>query len=841
MSYPGKGPPGLIGELLPVLLAVVAGSTAAPAAPRPAAVRFEGAALLRGEWIERPGPGAPFRLRAAEAPGEGATIEKLDARRPERFPLWGWKPVEVDVFRAPSGRMSLELEAPPGEHLVSLELGEYDEGESAFELSIDGRDDEVLRSPMPEAEARGRPFAVHRLVTVSGTLRIRIRKRPSAGGSVEGMSLAAVEVTPRAEAAARSVELLAEARRIFGEPFYYERVALPHGRMLQVIDLAARAEPLLDGEPLRDARVLGFKARYWITAESRWSRSSEEEAVAWASDVARRYPEDPDVKRYLSSWALGYPSSDGGMPALPLLLALRYRSAGEPWTAPGGEREGPAWARRLHAVLGKLAQVGAYWSERQRSDGQLGGRLDDDVEVLRNLALLAIARSDAGAARVYRRVADALWTSGQIEGGYLKGFRDVEHASEYVADSQCPSFLLEYPAPDMLGRMREAAACLPVWVRPNEKGSWLFRSVFFDARGFATDARSANDVPRGRDDVVTDGFDTFYNIQAAAPAVWRTWHERSPELEEALGRWLRSWHGVASQPWRNRPAGAYPAIIRFSDEAQACRGGSDFLEPGTGFDYYDEWQGNWPWMQLALSLYLVTGDASFLSMIEDSIRAVRAGPGEDRTSARVHGELREQCGWIYPFWRAEVDKADHDDLFPEEARWAARGSPAGWGDALESSRKGVEEAAGVVLAATEFNFAMFTREVVYTDRAYVRGLEWLEPVVHGLPSWRGFVLPLFRAVVSPGDDVVHTALVTPRDTIALLVHSFAAEPREVTVKPLHLPAGKYTAEVYAASRLDRPEETRDVDLAARMTPVRLTVPPRRESLLVIRPYRGKRS
>lgn len=93
---------------------------------------------------------------------------------------------------------------------------------------------------------------------------------------------------------------------------------------------------------------------------------------------------------------------------------------------------------------------------------------------------------------------------------------------------------------------------------------------------------------------------------------------------------------------------------------------------------------------------------------------------------------------------------------------------------------------------------------------------------------------LFRGVVSPGDDIVHTALVTPRDTIALLVHSFAAEPREVTVKPLHLPAGEYAAEVYAASRLDRPEEAREVNLG-RMTPVYMTVPPRRESLLVIRP------
>src|SRR4030095_16051673 len=90
MPYREKALPALLGDLLLVLLAVVAGSTAAPAAPRPAAVRFEAAALLGGGWMERPVPGAPFRLRAAEAPGEGARIEKLDARRPERFPLWGW-------------------------------------------------------------------------------------------------------------------------------------------------------------------------------------------------------------------------------------------------------------------------------------------------------------------------------------------------------------------------------------------------------------------------------------------------------------------------------------------------------------------------------------------------------------------------------------------------------------------------------------------------------------------------------------------------------------------------------------------------------------------------------
>ena len=182
--------------------------------------------------------------------------------------------------------------------------------------------------------------------------------------------------------------------------------------------------------------------------------------------------------------------------------------------------------------------------------------------------------------------------------------------------------------------------------------------------------------------MVTDGFDCTYNIQAVAPAVWWLWHNEDPPVREALTRWMRSWHEVAQKPWNNRPAGVYPSVIKFKGEEQACLGGKDFLKPQAGFDYYDEWRGNIPWMLLALAMYQVTDDAQFLGMIEDSLRWVRDNEANRRKLGKLYSEVREQCSWVFPAWRAETGRDTYDKLFADSMDMVAAGDVAhvGQGD-----------------------------------------------------------------------------------------------------------------------------------------------------------------
>jgi hypothetical protein len=670
---------------------------------------------------------------------------------------------------------------------------------------------------------------------------VSLRKRPEAEiEKPQGAALLGVELTPLAEARARGAEWVRKARRVFENPFYYDPVQRVEARMLQVIDLCEKVRRVAEAgsDDAKLAERLGFKARYWLTLESRWGKHSDAEVLRVTRDLAAAQGEHADVKRYLSSWALGYPNSDGGMIPLPLLLSLRYRGAGEPWAIPA-EAKGlaagtPAWAARLIEVQAKLGQLSQYWcAQRQREDGHLGGRLDDDVELMRSLRLPALARGDAHAIRGHRRIADAMYASGRLRDGYLAQFRDVEHSSEFVTDALCPTILHAYADETVLKRVEQSARCVPRWVTRNENGRWFFKSVYFNANGFATDPQTTTDLPRGREDTVTDGFDCTYSIQAVGPAVWWLWHKDDPPVREALTRWLRSWHEVAQQPWNNRPAGVYPSVIKFKGEEQACLGGKDFLKPGTGFDYYDEWRGNIPWMVLALAMYHVTNDMEFLDMIEDSLRWVRDNEPNRRKLGKVYSEIREQCSWVFPAWRAETGRGTYDKVFADSMDMVAADDVATWGKAIEAQRWLVEELSENVLDHTAVNYAMFTSEVVFTDRVYVRGIDHLEPVLYGLPSPRGFGLPLFRARAEAPPKVAWSCLVTKKDRLAILAANADDKPQEMTLRPVHLPAGAYVVKVYKPDELATPLSQVPVRIERHLQPIKVSLPEASERLIVL--------
>jgi hypothetical protein len=331
---------------------------------------------------------------------------------------------------------------------------------------------------------------------------------------------------------------------------------------------------------------------------------------------------------------------------------------------------------------------------------------------------------------------------------------------------------------------------------------------------------------------VTDGFDCPYNIQAAGPAVWSLWHEPDEGLQSLLTRWIQSWHDIAARPWRNRPSGLYPAIIRFSDEAGAYGESGDFLDPRTGFSYYG-WQGQEPWLNLMLLMYQVTGEGRFLLWIEDSLAWVRERRDDAGTLGRVYDEVRRQCERVYPYWRAETGRRDYDDLFPESAPLAASGAVSTWSPAIAAQRRLVRRLAGDAVEKMRYNRGMFTREVVFTDRMYLRGSTPLEAALYGLPGGRGFGLPWFRGMIDAPSGVVGSFMITGRNRVALLLHNAGSQTAAVQVKPVHLSAGRYTCRVYRTADLENPEAHQPVSIDRRLQPVAMAIPARSERLVVI--------
>ena len=131
------------------------------------------------------------------------------------------------------------------------------------------------------------------------------------------------------------------------------------------------------------------------------------------------------------------------------------------------------------------------------------------------------------------------------------------------------------------------------------------------------------------------------------------------------------------------------------------------------------------------------------------------------------------------------------------------------------------------------NYAMFTSEVVFTDRVYVRGIDLLEPVLYGLPNGRGFGLPLFRATAEAPPKVAWSCLVTKKDRLAVLAANADDKPQELTLRPVHLPAGEYVMRTYNADELTKPLSEATVRIERRLQPVTVDLPESSERLIVL--------
>ena len=101
----------------------------------------------------------------------------------------------------------------------------------------------------------------------------------------------------------------------------------------------------------------------------------------------------------------------------------------------------PNWAVLQKEVLCRLSNEIAWWvNERQAPNGELGGKIDDDVEILRNWLPMLIY-GDNNTIKGWKKLADAVWNNPRVLNGYSKKIRDVEHSSEFISDSQ-PALLI---------------------------------------------------------------------------------------------------------------------------------------------------------------------------------------------------------------------------------------------------------------------------------------------------------------------------------------------------------------------------------------------------------------
>ena len=234
--------------------------------------------------------------------------------------------------------------------------------------------------------------------------------------------------------------------------------------------------------------------------------------------------------------------------------------------------DAPAWSVAEREALCRLRQIAHWWVDhRQIANGELGGKLDDDVEILRWWAPLILS-GDETAQRGWRKLADGVWQSTHVRDGYAGQMRDVEHAAEFVADT-APMMVLISDDPAYVDRLTYSARHFDtLWTGNTVKGHRFFRSAWFSSTEIATQE------PQGRD--------LEYNSRAVQAIRYLAWRRPDPEVVRLLHEWSIAWVSAALRTDKGKPKGIIPASVRFTDEA-INGDGANWYQADMFWSYYD--------------------------------------------------------------------------------------------------------------------------------------------------------------------------------------------------------------------------------------------------------------
>ena len=439
----------------------------------------------------------------------------------------------------------------------------------------------------------------------------------------------------------------------------------------------------------------------------------------------------------------------------------------------------PPWSVAQREALCRLGQLARYWTEdRQAPNGEFGGKLDDDVELLRWWTPLLLV-GDPAAIKGWKRLADGVWNGGWLEEGYDKRVVDVEHGSELLADT-APALAVLTDEGGYLDRLRPSARHFAdLWTARTMSGRRFFRSAWFSSREL--DVRP----PRDRD--------VEMNTRAVKAVRYLAWKTRDPILVRTLHEWATAWVHAALRTDKGKPAGLIPASVRFSDEA--INGDEPTWHRAQMFwDYYD-WSGGAMMLDHQLFVYLLTGDRELLRPLLAALDLVeRHGtrPGIEQAAPARDGT---------PRWAATV-------LAGDARFWSV----------VEQWR---------LLTGDARYDALRTTEALHTDRVYVApekslGADHIKAMLTG-DGTRGSPSPYY-AVTWADADPTFTGLVSDagRDRLSVRVYSHATTNREVRMRPWQLAPGRYL--LTRRTPGDRTRET--IELRSAGGAIALTVPPR---------------
>lgn len=635
---------------------------------------------------------------------------------------------------------------PKGDYFIEFFFEARDEYKHSFTLASDGRIvDDRLRLRTTEARQRPRGPRLSSLFGfIDGPARLTIRSNAGEYG------IAAVRWMPRAEFEnAMLAEIVERARwlqrNIQSGHSEGERAAY----LLQLYErMMLAAEPSLKREAL-----LGLtRAYYWQAAENH-----EPHDVARLTELLqiclRQMPDEPLV-RQMATAACTHQNTGSARPMARGRMCEQVTPVF--WKADVPDAPlAPPWAMAQLRLKRRMEAITRWWvDERQLPTGELGGGWGDDVEILRSWGPLALGLGSEIAAKGIERVADGMWSSGQIKDGYYYRITDVEHSSEPSTDTQPLLAALRPEDPRVVERLRQTADCAKYWIGQQQDGYYRFHSSWYNCRQ--------------RDPSPERAVDVHLNMRAMGPVMWYAYLTRDGETISRIWHWGHSWMTAMRSTADGKPAGMIPSAVRASDGRYLIQ--SDrWDKPGVEWDYF-QWSAasQASITSLFLALVNLTGDGRWLDAATESFAA--ANP-EFTSSPEAFLE-----------WRQLVKDPRWDRLFG----WKPQATDAEKLETLRAESAALEE-------RLSNNFDMMTREVLFTDRVPYLLPPASRQMLFGGEAPRGERYPSFAVTWLPGaNEYGRAVLAANLESLRLRLYSFDPAPARAAFRVWRLTPGRYS-------------------------------------------------
>ena len=469
-------------------------------------------------------------------------------------------------------------------------------------------------------------------------------------------------------------------------PRYYQCVMLLDG----ILNIDVDNSPLFE-------RALWYRGKilYWLVQEGSGA-GSRIQYIKDLSCLKSKYPNDPVLKMYLGEQ----------VPTPALCDTLK----------PGPDV--PDWAYWQYRVLCKMQNIAHWWVNKAQADnGELGGKLGDDVEILRWWSTLLVM-GDKTVIKGWKKLADCVWTHPKTYNGYSARPLDVEHAAEYIADS-APQLPLVLDDSIYTNRLKFSADYFDtLWTRFNNNKNRFFRSAWFSS------TKVLSEPPRNRD--------VDYNARAVKAVRYWAWLKNDPRIIQSLHEWSSSWAKVSMQTDKGKPKGLVPVSVRFPDEMVNGEV-PDWYSTNMYWGYFN-WKHHAGAMVLdqLLFSYMMSKDDFLLQPLNTTLVLLQkylAKPpiNPEYGSEQWAVDVLYSNGFFWNVasqWRLVTDDPRFDDLFLKYGPPFIRYYLTGQEELLVNHLREMDE-------KLSYNFQMVTSEAMHTDRVYVRGYEDVKAMLTG--------------------------------------------------------------------------------------------------------------